>query len=61
MLGHKVWMQCDWLQFTGHIKLPTGGYWSFSLSSDDSSLLYIDGALFINNDGMQMRSSTRYL
>ena len=50
-----LWMQCEWLQFTGHIKLPTTGFWSFSLSSDDSSLLYIDGALFINNDGMQLK------
>jgi len=58
MLKQKVQMQCDWLQFTGHIKLPIGGLWSFSLSSDDSSLLYIDGALFINNDGTQLRSST---
>lgn len=40
------------MQFTGHIKLPTSGLWSFSLSSDDGSLLYIDGAIFINNDGM---------
>ena len=40
------------MQFTGHVKLPTTGLWSFSLSSDDGSLLYIDGALFINNDGM---------
>ena len=56
MLNQKVAMHREWLQFSGHIRLPVGGLWSFSLSSDDSSLLYIDGALFINNDGTQLRS-----
>ncbi|KAL0041525.1 hypothetical protein WJX79_006292 [Trebouxia sp. C0005] len=45
--------------FTGHIKLPVGGLWSFSLSSDDGSLLYIDGALFINNDGSHSATSVQ--
>ena len=40
------------MQFTGHVKLPSAGLWSFSLTSDDGSLLYIDGALLINNDGI---------
>ena len=39
------------LQFTGQINLPKTGLWSFSLASDDGSILYIDGAMFINNDG----------
>ena len=39
------------LQFTGQINLPKTGLWSFSLNSDDGSILYIDGAIFINNDG----------
>ena len=39
------------LQFTGQVNLPKAGLWSFSLSSDDGSILYIDGGIFINNDG----------
>ena len=33
--------------------------WSFSLNSDDGSFLYIDGALFINNDGPSLRRRTQ--
>lgn len=40
------------LQFTGHIHLPVTGLWSFILDSDDGSLLYIDGAILINNNGV---------
>ncbi len=36
---------------TGKLAVVTSGYYSFELTSDDGSLLYIDGALLINNDG----------
>ena len=49
------------LQFTGQINLPTTGLWSFRLTSDDGSILYIDGAIFINNDGGSPFPMTRII
>ena len=48
------------MQFTGHIKLPVAGLWRFSLNSDDGALLYIDGAIIINNDGEAYRTIIFY-
>jgi hypothetical protein len=45
--------------FTGYINVPTDGQYTFYTSSDDGSLLYIDGILIVNNDqqhGIQERS-----
>lgn len=39
------------LQFSGHIYMNATGTWSFSISSDDGSILYIDGRCLINNNG----------
>ena len=39
------------LRFTGNIQVPRSGSYTFSISSDDGSRLYIDGKELINNDG----------
>lgn len=39
------------LVFMGYIDVPADGVYTFSLTSDDGSLLYIDDKLLINNDG----------
>jgi hypothetical protein len=36
---------------TGALVVTEDGYYSFSSSSDDGSLVYVDGALVANNDG----------
>jgi hypothetical protein len=36
---------------TGQLVVSEDGYYSFTMSSDDGSLLYIDGTLVIDNDG----------
>ena len=38
--------------FTGEIDCPKEGKYSFTTSSDDGSLLLIDGELVVNNDGI---------
>ena len=38
--------------FTGEIECPKEGKYSFTTSSDDGSLLLIDGKLVVNNDGI---------
>lgn len=46
---------------TGWLKIDTAGSYTLSISSDDGSRVYLDGALLINNDGlhgMQERSAT---
>lgn len=40
------------VKFEGKIKIPTAGEYEFKLSSDDGSILYIDGNKFIDNDGL---------
>ncbi|MCU0857100.1 MAG: Ig-like domain-containing protein [Pontiellaceae bacterium] len=37
---------------TGQIKIPTAGSYTFYLSSDDGSKMWLDGSLLINNDGL---------
>lgn len=38
--------------YTGWIEIPTTGFWTLSLSSDDGSKLWIGDDLVINNDGL---------
>jgi len=38
-------------QFSGNIFVPITGTWTFFLSSDDGSRLYIDGSQVVDNDG----------
>ena len=38
-------------EYTGFIKIPEKGLYSFYTFSDDGSALYIDGQLLVNNDG----------
>lgn len=49
---------------TGVIKIPTAGSYTFYLSSDDGSRLYLDGVQVIGNDGVHAQnevSATRTL
>ena len=39
------------LRFAGYVNIPTNGSYTFYLNSDDGSLLWLDGALVVNNDG----------
>lgn len=51
-------------RFTGSISLPAEGDYTFYTSSDDGSMLYINGQLVVNNDGLhgtQERSGTVHL
>lgn len=36
---------------TGFLQIPSAGTYTFALNSDDGSLLYIDGALVVDNGG----------
>ena len=40
------------LTYKGYINIPEDGIYSFYLSSDDGSMLYIDGKQVIDNDGL---------
>ncbi|MHC4543086.1 MAG: FN3 associated domain-containing protein, partial [Planctomycetota bacterium] len=51
-------------RFTGFIEVPLDGVYTFYTTSDDGSLLFIDGYLVVNNDGnhsVQERSGSIYL
>jgi hypothetical protein len=51
-------------RFTGYIKVPADGNYTFYTNSDDGSKLYIDGVLVVNNDGlhgMLEKSGYKYL
>lgn len=39
------------LSCVGKLVVEVSGYYSFELTSDDGSLLYLDGSLVVNNDG----------
>lgn len=39
-------------RFTGWLEIPTSGSWTISLTSDDGSTMTLDGAAFIENDGI---------
>jgi hypothetical protein len=40
------------INFTGYINVPSDGQYTFYLSSDDGSFLYIDGIQLVGNDGV---------
>ena len=40
------------MRFAGWLKIPTPGVWSFKTNSDDGSMLYIDGKVVVDNDGL---------
>ena len=40
------------VRLTGSIFIPTTGTYSFSTTSDDGSVLYLDGLQILNNDGL---------
>ena len=46
------------VRWRGFIKVPTCGEYTFSTRSDDGSLIYIDGALVVNNDGIHNDATT---
>ena len=48
----------EWFSLTyqGSIYIPTAGRYSFRLSSDDGSQLYLDDALVVDNDGVHPMS-----
>ena len=51
-------------RFTGYIKVPADGNYTFYTNSDDGSKLYVNGSLVVDNDGqhgMQERSGYKYL
>ncbi len=52
------------LRFTGALDVPRSGEWTFYLSSDDGSAMWLDGSLFIDHGGIHgpgEKSSTRRL
>jgi hypothetical protein len=49
------------IEFTGHIHIEKAGEYTFFTNSDDGSILFIDGAEIVNNDGShgeQIRQGT---
>ncbi len=38
--------------FEGFVEVPADGEWTFSTTSDDGSVLWINGELVVNNDGL---------
>jgi len=40
------------IRFNGRINIAAAGNYTFYTTSDDASMLYIDGALVVNNDGL---------
>ena len=39
-------------RFTGYIKVPSNGTYTFYTYSDDGSKLYVNGSLVVDNDGL---------
>ena len=66
-VNHPDATQWEGLPFTANHKFgavyefelfaPYTGYYTFRIQSDDGSLMYIDGDLFLNNDGIHGRES----
>jgi hypothetical protein len=52
--------QDEWfgIQYTGTFQVPAAGKFTFSLTSDDGAILYIDGRKAIDNDGVHTAKST---
>ena len=40
------------MRFSGYVSVPTNGSYTFYLNSADGSLLWLDGNLLVNNDGV---------
>jgi hypothetical protein len=40
------------LVFQGWVMIPEAGEWTFGSESDDGSMLYLDGELLVDNDGV---------
>jgi hypothetical protein len=51
--------QDEWfgIQYTGTFQVPAAGKFTFSLTSDDGAILYIDGRKAIDNDGVHTAKS----
>jgi hypothetical protein len=52
------------VNFTGYVTVPTSGVYTFYLSSDDGSRMYLDNNPIIDNDGLHSqteKSATRAL
>ncbi len=45
------------IQYSGYIKVPETGVYTFYLRSDDGSKLYLDGELVVDNDGSHSAST----
>ena len=45
------------IRLRGKLKIETAGTYTFTLSSDDGSKLYINGSLIIDNDGLHTMTS----
>jgi hypothetical protein len=40
------------LRYTGYVQVPEAGYYIFSTTSDDGSLMWVDGVQIVSNDGL---------
>ncbi len=47
------------LECTGYLRVPADGVYTLGLRSDDGSLLHVDGALVIDNDGLHDKQEKR--
>ena len=45
--------------YTGWVEVPVGGYWTFGLTSDDGSRLWIGDELVVDNDGIHGMRTVR--
>lgn len=47
------------VRYTGSIHIPKGGKYTFTLNSDDGTILYIDAQIVVANDGHHPTSETK--
>jgi len=52
MLEPRTKEQYFAFNFSGYIRIPTDGLYTFYLKSNDGSTLHLDGKMLINNDGL---------
>jgi S1-C subfamily serine protease len=50
-------MELFGLRFTGYIRVPTNGLYTIYTTSDDGSMLRLDGAMIVDNDGLHWNSA----